>query len=74
MAKYLYDTKNMRKDQLIKENKNYLLQSDKIILGKFYNCLLSFKSISLQMKYEEIDLKNMASNLISLLKEEYNLN
>jgi hypothetical protein len=68
---YDYEHKSMA--QIKKENKTYLLQTDKVKLGKFYNYLTAYKIISLSAKKDVVSLKQQAAQLIKLLRKEYHL-
>jgi hypothetical protein len=76
----LMDTENFELDRnsisisdMEKGSKNYLLVSDKATLGKFNNMIRDYKRISILVKKQEINLREKAIQLISLLKEEYHL-
>jgi hypothetical protein len=58
--------------QLYKENKTYLLQNNKVVVGKFYNSLSTFRiTCESNVQANEIALKKQATELIKLLKKEY---
>ncbi len=54
-------------------NKNYLLKSDRASIGKFNNNIRDFKYVIALVKTKEVDLKEKAIQLITLLKKEYHL-
>ena len=60
-------------EELEKENKNYLLISDKPTLGKFNNTIIEFDTMCGFVKKKEQQLKQKAIELIALLKKEYHL-
>ena len=59
--------------EMEKGNKNYLLLDSKSILGEFYNTIRTFKRVSKLVKTQEMELKEKATKLISLLKSEYHI-
>lgn len=71
LEELLYYSKHNR---LRDRKKTLLLSNDRITLGKFFNCLLVFRSVcSNNVEKAEIDLKKQAAQLIKLLKKEYHL-
>jgi len=54
-------------------NKNYLLKTDKAILGKWNNQIREFKVIGEMVRISEEKLRKKAFELIRLLKKEYYL-
>ena len=54
-------------------NKNYLLKSDRASIGKFNNNIRDFKYVIALVKTKEVDLKEKAIQLITVLKKEYHL-
>jgi hypothetical protein len=73
IADYESDMKKMSEMDMKKGNKNYLLKSDKAILGKFNNVIRNFKIDVTLVKETEIDLKIKAEQLILLLEKEYKI-
>jgi hypothetical protein len=59
--------------QIEKENKNFLLKTDKPALGEFNNSIRDIKLLFGIVKNKEIDIKQNAAQLIHLLKNEYHL-
>jgi hypothetical protein len=71
MQELLYYNKH---NKLRDTKKTLLLSTDRITLGKFFNCLLIFRSVcSNNVEKAEVDLKKQAIKLILLLKKEYHL-
>lgn len=76
----IIDTEGIEQDkkmnsitQIEKGNRNYLLLYDKAILGEFYNTIRNYKRASFSVKTQEMQLKEKAIKLITLLKSEYYL-
>lgn len=69
----IYDYKNKTYEQRLKENKNYLIASSKKELIVLYNLLYSFRQTCNVTKNDEVELKKQATQLIKLLKQEYEL-
>ncbi|TYA57510.1 DUF6090 family protein [Formosa maritima] len=67
------DSKTLSISDMEKGSKNYLLKNDQATLGKFNNAIRNFKGDLTLIKNTEIDLVQKASNLITLLKIEYQL-
>jgi hypothetical protein len=67
------DSKSLSISEMEKGTKNYLLKDDKAILGKFNNVIRNFKGDLILVKNTEKDLLLKATNLIALLKKEYQL-
>jgi hypothetical protein len=65
------DLKIKRIEEMEAGKKNYLLTSDKPSLGKFNNEIREFKALCEMVKNSEEKIRKNASELISLLKEEY---
>jgi hypothetical protein len=59
--------------QIEKENKNFLLKTDKPALGEFNNSIRDIKLLFGIVKNKEINIKQNAAQLIHLLKKEYHL-
>jgi hypothetical protein len=81
LRRELFDYQNLKIDEELKSipqmengNKNYLLKSDKESLGIFYNNLLEIQGYYKGVTTKEIDIKKKATELITLIKKEYNLN
>lgn len=69
------DMKISRKtmEQLRRANRVYLLKKDVASLGRFYNCLHTFKQVCGNLVDEEEKIKKQAAQLIVLLKKDYDL-
>lgn len=70
---YSYDLQTKSKKQILKENKTYLLKKDDVLLGKFFNCYMTYKAVSIALMNEEKQTKIMATKLLKKLSEEYDL-
>ena len=68
------DQKTKTEAQLELANKNYLLRSDKPLLGRFNNEIRDYKLLCDYVVGREKKLKTQATDLIALLKKEYHLN
>ena len=76
----LFDYQNLEIDKELKSipqmqngNKNYLLKSDKESLGIFYNNLFGMRRYYKEVMTKEIYIKKKATELITLIKKEYDL-
>jgi len=76
----IFDDEALEADKKIKteaelelEKKNYLLRTDKPLLGRFNNEIRHFKKVSNQVWKREEKLKTQAVELIAILKKEYHL-
>jgi len=76
----VFDDEALEADKKIKTDteleagkKNYLLRTDKALLGRFNNEIRDFKLVCGLVETREINLKTMAIQLIALLKKEYHL-
>jgi hypothetical protein len=67
------DIKKKSITELEAGNKNYLLKTDKAILGKWNNQIREFKVIGEMVRISEERLRKKAFELITLLKKEYYL-
>lgn len=71
--KILYDVKYKNREQLEKENRSYLLKTDKQSLAEFFNCIVVYQSVCFQVMEEEYKLKLEAAKLLKQLKKEYDI-
>lgn len=76
----LFDYQNLKIDKELKSipqmqngNKNYLLKSDNESLGIFYNNLFEMRRYYKEVMTKEIHIKKKATELINLIKKEYDL-
>jgi hypothetical protein len=76
----IFDDEALEEDMKIKTEaalesgkKNYLLKTDKPLLGRFNNEIRHFKKVSIQVWKREEKLKATAVELMALLKKEYHL-
>jgi hypothetical protein len=67
------DRKTKSADKIEKENKNYLLKTDAPSLGKFNNIIRNFQNDLRIIKNYDIELMKKATQLLYLLKNEYQL-
>ena len=67
------DKKIKTASEMEKGDKNYLLQNDKITLGKLYNNIVDYEAACALAKEKEITLKERATILIALIKKEFQL-
>ncbi|HLF51029.1 hypothetical protein [Flavobacterium sp.] len=80
LMRELFDREDLEKDRQVKSiaqmemgNKNYLLSSDKALLGEFNNNIRDLKSVYIMIMEKEMILNNDARQLIALMKKEYQL-
>ncbi len=68
-----YDNEHKTDAEIRKENKTYLLSTDRVQLAQLYNSLNTVKYYCLSIRDDEKDMKKRAADLIVLLKKEYSI-